>query len=122
MCSFLLNCRLRLLSRSITKYTFSKSREKHTRDDLFQARLLLYSDMLQYLEDHPDASYETIYHHFVDQETEADLSQQTFQHAVIGIIFTCIAIILIGFLILDPILQIFLKNTPISYSNIQHFF
>lgn len=122
MRSFLLSYRLRLLSRSITKYTFSKNREKHTRDDLFQARLLLYSDMLQYLEDYPDASYETIYHHFVDQETKADLSQQAFQHAVIGVIFTCIAIILIGFLVLDPILQFFLKNTPISYSNIQYFF
>lgn len=55
MRSFLLSYRLKQLSRDITKQTFSDTTERVDAEALKQAQFMLYSDMLQYAEDEPDA-------------------------------------------------------------------
>ena len=67
MRSFLLSYRLKQLSRDITKQTFSDTTERVDAEALKQAQFMLYSDMLQYAEDEPDADYRVIYEHFVDE-------------------------------------------------------
>ena len=65
MHSLLLTRRLYFLSHALTRHKFSISEVSRTRDDISQARISLYSDMLQYYEENPDYGYNDIYNHFV---------------------------------------------------------
>ena len=105
MRSFLLSYRLKQLSRDITKQTFSDTTE--------QAQFMLYSDMLQYAEDEPDADYRVIYEHFVDETLKHPLSRHRQKRILCGIAVACVVTLLVGSMILQPILAENLKNVNI---------
>lgn len=121
MHSFLLTRRLRFLSYNISKVRISSQEYTSSRDEQFQLRSSLYSDMLQYYEDHPEASFEEIYSHYVDDEIWNSLAKRYKYCVLIGITVVCAAILVVGYLTIDRILQSILENTPIYFSNIQHF-
>lgn len=84
------------LSTSIIACAFVS--EDATREDLRAASDSLYLDMLQYLAEHPGASYREVYRHFVDEELHQCLRkrarQRCFLHTILTaflIIFTVIA-------------------------------
>lgn len=118
MRSFLLTRRLRWLSRALIRYRSSGSDNFQTKDDLFQARLLLYSDMLQYHEDHPDDRYRDICRHFVDDSTLEILVQQRRRSILLGISFLCIVIVIVGLFSLEWIAAYILKNIPTSFHKV----
>ena len=109
MRSFLLSYRLKQLSRDITKQTFSDTTERVDAEALKQAQFMLYSDMLQYAEDEPDADYE----HFVDETLKHPLSQHRQKRILCGIAVACVVTLLVGSMILQPILAENLKNVNI---------
>ena len=109
MRSFLLSYRLKQLSRDITKQTFSDTTERVDAEALKQAQFMLYSDMLQYAEDEPDADYRVIYEHFVDETLKHPLSRHRQKRILCGIVVT----LLVGSMILQPILAENLKNVNI---------
>lgn len=115
MRSFLLTRQLYFLSRALIRYKFSISEVSHTRDDVYQARLSLYSDMLQYSEEHPDYGYREIYCHFVDDDTREMLDQRHRQKILLAIAIGCIAIIVIGYFVLNWLTAYLFENVPISY-------
>lgn len=121
MHSFLLTRRLRFLSYNISKVRISSQEYTSSRDEQFQLRSSLYSDMLQYYEDYPEASFKEIYSHYVDDEIRNSLAKRYKYCVLIGITVVCAAILVVGYLTIDRILQSILENTPIYFSNIQHF-
>lgn len=122
MRSFLLTRRLHFLSYNISKVRISSQEYISSRDERFQVRSLLYSDMLQYYADHPEASYKEIYSHYVDDEIYKSLTKRYKYYILVGITVLCIAILIVGYLTIDWILQNILENSPIYFSNIQQFF
>lgn len=116
MHSFLLSFRLYFLSRALIRYQFSSSENFQTRDDMKQARLLLYSDMLQYHEEYPDAEYRAICEHFADSKAEEILAEQHRRNILLGISVLSLLIVIIGLLTLDWIANYILKNIPVSFS------
>lgn len=115
MRSFLLTRRLYFLSRTLIRHKFSTSEVSHTKDDISPACLSLYSDMLQYSEEHPDYGYREIYCHFVDDDTRKMLDLRHRQKILLAIAIVCIAIIVIGYFILNRLTAYLLENVPISY-------
>ncbi len=115
MHSFLLNQRLYCLSRTLVRHKFSITNSEPTRDDISQAHLLLYSDMLQYYEEHPDYGYLEIYHHFVDGDTQEILNQRHRRKILLAIAVGCIAVTVIGYFVVNWLVAYILKNVPISY-------
>ena len=99
MRSFLLTRRLNFLSRILIRHKFSTSEVSHTKDDISPACLSLYSDMLQYSED--------------DTRKMLDLRHR--QKILLAIAIGCIAIIVIGYFVLNRLVAYFLENVPISY-------
>lgn len=71
--------------------------------------------MLQYSEDHPDYGYREIYCHFVDDDTRKMLDLRHRQKILLAIAIGCIAIIVIGYFVLNRLVAYFLENVPISY-------
>ena len=116
MHSFLLSCRLYFLSRTLIRHQFSSSENCQTKNDLRQAQLSLYSDMLQYHEEHPDAGYRAICEHFADDKAEEILAEQHRQNILLCISALCLLIVIIGLLTLDWIANYILKNIPVSFS------
>ena len=115
MHSLLLTRRFYFLSRTLVRHKFSISEVSHTRDDISQARLSLYSDMLQCYEENPDYGYNDIYNHFVDEEAQQMLSDRHRRNLLIAVSICCIIAVIVGFAVLDKIMLHILENVPISY-------
>lgn len=116
MRSFLLTRQLYFLSRTLIRHKFSTSEVSHTKDDISPACLSLYSDMLQYSEEHPDYGYREIYCHFVDDDTRKMLDQKRHrQKILLAIAIGCIVIIVIGYFVLNWLTAYLFENVPISY-------
>lgn len=71
--------------------------------------------MLQYSEEHPDYGYHEIYCHFVDDDTQKMLDLRRRQKILLAIAIGCIAIIVIGYFVLNRLTAYLLENVPISY-------
>lgn len=115
MHSLLLTRRLYFLSHTLIRNKFSISENNLTRNDMLQAQVLLYSDMLQYHEEHPDYEYRDIYHHFVDDDAQQILTNQHRRNLLLVFSICCIIAVIAGFVALEWIMSYLLKNVPISY-------
>ena len=115
MHSLLLTRRLYFLSHALTRHKFSISEVSRTRDDISQARISLYSDMLQYYKENPDYGYNDIYNHFVDEEAQQMLSDRHHRNLLIAVSICCIIAVIVGFAVLNKIMLHILENVPISY-------
>lgn len=118
MHSFLLSRRLYFLSRTLTRHQFSSTDNFQSKEDMYQAQLLLYSDMLQYQEEHPDAGYRAILEHFADDKAADLLAEQHRRDMLLGISALCLLVVIIGEFTLDWIANYILKNIPVSFSKL----
>lgn len=113
MISFLVSCRLKRLSRSITAHTFRH--EDKALEDYKAAYDNLYFDMLQYQQEHPNISYRRIYDRFVDKEMHQALRKQLRWHCFLSTAIICLLLATIGILALTPFLNTFLHSIPVFH-------